>query len=187
MSSLEAIDQGSHPWFLLLHRPWLDPLMVAITALGSRRVLTAFVVLLDVFLLFRRQARTALLLAGIGLTAMLLDTGMKELVQRPRPEVVRPLVPVPADWSFPSGHALGSTAVYVSAALLLTVAPVRRRLRVLTLIAALLLAFLIGFSRLYLGVHYVTDVVGGWVAGLALALFGLWMEERGRREPPSVR
>jgi undecaprenyl-diphosphatase len=127
------------------------------------------------------------LLAGIGLAAILLDAGVKALVQRPRPEVVRPLVPVPAGWGFPSGHALGSTAVYVSAALLLTAAPVRRWRRVLALIAALSLAFLIGFSRLYLGVHYVTDVVGGWAAGLALALFGHWLEERGRQEPQSVR
>jgi undecaprenyl-diphosphatase len=187
MNPLEALDQGAHPWFPLLHRPWLDRLMIATTTLGDGGVLAALVALFAAWLLLRRRARSALILSGVALAALALERGVKWLVQRPRPEAARELMPLPSGWSYPSGHALCATAVYVTLALLLTAPPAPRRYRLVALPAALLLAFLIGFSRLYLGVHYVSDVVGGWLAGLACALVGLWLEERGRAGGQSVR
>src|SRR5262249_42976996 len=129
-------------------------------------------------LLYRRRYHTAPLFGTTAVVAFVVDRGVKYLVNRPRPENAWPVIPTPDLPSFPSGHALISTAIYVSLALLLTGRLHRPWLRYLIVTASLLLAFLIGVSRVYLGVHYVTDVWGGWAAGLALALTCWRLDER---------
>ena len=143
-------------------------------------------------------------LAGAGLLraddkadiAALLDKGIKSLggelvnlvknlIQRERPaQTVAELVLT--SYSFPSGHALGSTAVYVTLALLVSRQLARRRGRFLLVGAAVLLAGLIGFSRLYLGVHYLSDVAAGWAGGLGCALLAAWLQDwwAAREESP---
>jgi undecaprenyl-diphosphatase len=112
-------------------------------------------------------------LAGIAFT----EIG-KEMVQRPRPYVTHPLVPIPSSPSFPSGHALNAMAIYLTLALIAASRTERAWLRALLVTGGLGLAILVGSSRVYLGVHYLTDVVGGWALGLGLALGGHWLMER---------
>ena len=110
---------------------------------------------------------------------------MKVAVNRPRPSVLDPIISAHGK-SFPSGHAMSSTVVY--GALLLVFLPmVPRRWRPAAIGGTVLLVALIGFSRLGLGVHYLSDVLGGYVLGLAwlavsTAAFSIWRAQRGK--PP---
>jgi len=133
----------------------------------------------------RGHLRLAVFLVVTALGGGLLDTIVKEVVDRPRPSLIDPVATAYGK-SFPSGHAMSSTFVY--GALLLVFLPViARRHRPLVAGGAVILVLAIGFSRLALGVHYISDVVGGCVLGLAwlaasIAAFSTWRVERG--EPP---
>ncbi len=133
----------------------------------------------------RGHVRLAIFLVVTTLGGGLLDTVVKEVVARPRPSLAEPVATAHGK-SFPSGHAMSSTVAY--GALLLTFLPViARRYRIVVFAGAVVLVLAIGFSRLALGVHYITDVLGGFVLGLAwlaasVAAFGTWRVERGR--PP---
>jgi len=114
----------------------------------------------------------------------IVDTIIKVAVNRGRPEVEIPLIHAVGK-SFPSGHAMTSTIAY-GALLLIFMPLVPRRWRPTALGATVLLVLAIGFSRLALGVHFVTDVIGGYVLGLswliaATAAFSIWRQERGRK------
>lgn len=129
--------------------------------------------------------RLAVFLVVTTLGGGLLDTIVKEVVDRPRPSLVDPVATAHGK-SFPSGHAMSSTFTY--GALVLVFLPViGRRYRPAVIGGAALLVIAIAFSRLALGVHYISDVVGGVVLGLAwlaasTAAFSIWRVERGR--PP---
>jgi undecaprenyl-diphosphatase len=127
----------------------------------------------------------ALLLLGVLTAGHLFGEGVKELVRRPRPEVARPLIKRPRSFSFPSGHALSSATTYGTLAALLAVRCPRRWQRGLLFAGAAVLVLLIGASRVYLGVHYLSDVLGGWAAGLAFVLLVVWWD-RGRNGPLSA-
>jgi undecaprenyl-diphosphatase len=143
----------------------------------------AALVLVAVVVLWRRQRhRLAVWLVVTGISGGLVDTAVKLAVDRPRPSLSDP-VATALGKSFPSGHAMSSTIVY--GALVLVLLPVVSGPRRVTLLAgAALLVGAIGFSRLALGVHYVSDVLGGYVLGLAwltasTAAFGIWRRDRG--------
>jgi len=119
-----------------------------------------------------------------ALAGSLLDTVVKVAVDRPRPFLVDPVASARGK-SFPSGHAMSSTVVYGSV-LLAFLPSVARRWRWLVIGATATLVVAIGFTRLALGVHFLSDVVGGIVLGLAwlamsTAAFSIWRVERGRR------
>ena len=139
-----------------------------------------------VFWVWRRgHTRLAVFLVVTTLGGGLLDTIVKEVVARPRPSMVDPVATAHGK-SFPSGHTMSSTVAY--GALLLVFLPViGRRYRPIVFAGAVVLVLSIGFTRLALGVHYLTDVAGGFVLGLAwlaasTAAFSTWRVERGR--PP---
>jgi membrane-associated phospholipid phosphatase len=127
--------------------------------------------------------RLAVFLVVTTLGGGLLDTIVKEVVNRPRPSLVDPVATAHGK-SFPSGHAMSSTFTY--GALVLVFLPImRRKYRPVVVAGAGLLVAAICFSRLALGVHYISDVVGGVVLGLAwlaasTAAFSIWRVERGR-------
>jgi membrane-associated phospholipid phosphatase len=185
MDLLERLDQGVLTWLQAHRMPWLTTAMLGITFLGERGTLLVVVVAAAVWLGLRHHYRTALLLAVTGLGGGELVNLVKNLIQRERPaQTVAELVL--STYSFPSGHALGSTAVYVTLALLVSRQLSRRRDRILLVGAGVLLAGLIGFSRLYLGAHYLTDVVAGWAGGLGCAFLAAWVQDwwAAPREPP---
>ena len=154
--------------------PRLTDVMVFASVWGAPRRLAILAALAVVVFLTRRWRRGALLvvitLAGAGL----LDGGLKLLFGRTRPVAFFDHYPSPETFSFPSGHALFATAFFGGLAVLLWGRLVHPVLRLATVALALVVILLIGFSRIYLGVHYPTDVVGGfavgtiWVAAVAL-------------------
>jgi undecaprenyl-diphosphatase len=152
---------------------WLTHAVGDITSLGGVTVLALLTLLATAYLLLDRKAGIAVFLFLSVLSGWLASTGLKILVARARPDVVPHLVDV-GDLSFPSGHAMVSAVTYLTLGALLARTQRRRATRIFVMAAGILLAVIIGLSRIYLGVHYPTDVLAGWVAGALWAL-GCWL------------
>lgn len=158
--------------------------MNVVSLVGSGAVITWLVVIGTVLLLVRRQYRLAVYLPVTALGALVLDPTLKAAVGRLRPVVAHP-VATGGGFSFPSGHSLDSLIGY--GALLLVFAPaLPRRYRRPVVVAVAVLVGAVGFSRLALGVHFLSDVLGAWALGLAwLAVtayaFEVWRIRSGER------
>jgi undecaprenyl-diphosphatase len=153
----------------LIGPPWLEPAAVDITALGGTTVLTFMTITIAGYLLMARRHAAALQVAvSIGGGA-LLSSLLKMAFDRPRPDLVPHAVAV-ASASFPSGHAMLSAVAYLTIGGLLMRVQTRLATKVYVLTTAVLLTVLIGISRIYLGVHWPTDVLAGWCIGAAWAL-----------------
>jgi undecaprenyl-diphosphatase len=160
-----------------------------ISSFGGRVFMTSLVAVVVAVLLIRRRQRLALYLVVTGAGSVILDPSLKVLVGRVRPVVESPVAHAPGN-SFPSGHALGSMIVYGMLALVLLPA-VRPRLRPWFLGLAGLIVALIGFSRIALGVHFLSDVLAGWMLGIAWIsttayAFRVWRREAGHSEPRTI-
>lgn len=147
---------------------WLTKVMTDITALGGVTVLSLITLLVVIYLVLRRSYRTAAFVTCSILGGWALSSVLKLGIARPRPEVVQHLVEV-NDLSFPSGHAMLSAITYLTLGALLSRLEERRTLRYFFPLVAVFLTLIIGLSRIYLGVHYPTDVLGGWAAGTVFA------------------
>jgi undecaprenyl-diphosphatase len=165
---------------------WLEELGRDITALGGMGILTLFTFLAAGYLLMlgkRRAALLALLAIGGGFA---LSVMLKHGFDRPRPDLV-PHFTYVYTRSFPSGHSMGAALTYLTLGALLARIHERRRLKIYFLTWAMLLTFLVGVSRIYMGVHWPTDVLAGWVAGAVWAfacwLAALWLQHKGFLEP----
>jgi undecaprenyl-diphosphatase len=145
--------------------PALVNVLSGISALGGAGVLAWLVALCAILLLARRRYRLAAYLAATSLGALVLDPGIKALVGRLRPVLEHPVAHGGGD-SFPSGHALDSLICYGAVVLVLLPALSRRHRWILTAVAGTIV-FLIGVSRVMLGVHFISDVLGGWSLGIA--------------------
>ena len=148
---------------------WLQSALVNLSALGSSAVATLIVVLASAFLILTRRSRLAALLIACGVVAAIVIVLLKDYVGRERPSVVVTLDSV-RSLSFPSGHSLIASAIYPTLGILLATTFEERRSKIFVFVTAAMLAVLIGFTRVYLGVHYPSDVLGGWMLGLALAI-----------------
>jgi undecaprenyl-diphosphatase len=140
-----------------------------------------------VYLLLMKKRRAALMLVVAVGGGLLLSTLFKAGFHRPRPDLVAHLSQVYTA-SFPSGHSMLSAVTYLTLGALLS--PLHRdwQVKVFLLSTAILITVLVGLSRVYLGVHWPTDVLAGWAAGGAWAslcwLAALWFQKRGAVEPP---
>ncbi|MGY2733353.1 undecaprenyl-diphosphatase [Sphingomonas sp. UYP23] len=166
LTRLRHATEGDAPWKTALRAAMLD-----LTALGDNATLVIVVAMVSGFLMLARQRQLALLLVAASATGGLLTTALKLLFDRPRPDVVAHLASF-GTASFPSGHAMNSAVIYLTLAGLVALAVPTLRLRVYILCCAVALTSAIGLSRLYLGVHWTTDVVAGWIAGSGWAV--LW-------------
>ncbi|MDK4719667.1 phosphatase PAP2 family protein [Rhizobium sp. CNPSo 3968] len=155
---------------------WLTHAVRDITSLGGTTVLALMTALVTIYLLLDRQRAIAIFILVSVLGGWALSTALKIGVARPRPDIVPHLVEV-QDLSFPSGHAMVSAVTYLTLAALISSTRTYRSTRVFTVAAGILLTLMIGASRVYLGVHYPTDVLGGWCAGATWAL-GCWIIAR---------
>jgi len=166
---------------------WLAEMGRDATALGGVGWLVSFTLAVAGYLWLdgkRHMAAFLLIAAGSG-TA--LAFWLKSLFDRPRPSLVPHLSYVTSS-SFPSAHSMLSATVYLTLGALVASVMARMRLKVYVLTLSLLLTLLVGVSRVYLGVHYPTDVLAGWMAGLTWALacwlVAHWLQRRGDVEPP---
>jgi len=155
---------------------WMLGSALDITSLGSDTVLGLAVFFVGGFLLLQGLWRRALFVVTASLGGWFLQASLKQLFQRPRPDVVPHLREV-LSMSFPSGHALQSAVVYLTLGTLLMHIAERRLTKLYCMTVAVLATMLVGVSRVYLGVHYPTDVLAGWLLGLSWALV-CWMIER---------
>ncbi len=148
---------------------WFEGWVVDISALGGFAVLGLATLLAVGYLLAEKRRADALLLlfATIGGTAI--SEGLKLGFNRPRPDLVAHIVET-TSMSFPSGHAMLSAVTYLTLGALIARAQARRRLRGYVLGAVILVTLMIGASRVYLGVHWPTDVLAGWCLGAAWAM-----------------
>ena len=166
--------------------PWLEEMGRDMTALGGIGVLTLTTLGVTGYLLLAQKRRMAVVVLVASLGALAVSSSLKHSIDRPRPDLV-PHGSVVYTQSFPSGHSMQSAATYLTLASLLCGLQTRRRNRVYLLGLAVLVTVLVGMSRVYLGVHWPTDVVAGWIAGSAWALacwlLALWLKREGRVEP----
>ena len=153
----EALYAGGRPFMLVIARLF--------TFLGEPTLLVGASAVIALWLWWMGRARAGLMLLAITLTGRALTEAQKYWIARARPDIEPHLVIVKTN-SFPSGHATSSMIFYVSLALLLSDA--RRRTAAIS--AAILLSLLIGTSRVMLGVHWPSDVIGGWAFGLLWVL-----------------
>jgi len=186
---LQSLDHGVADLLnhLLSRHPTLVDIATVVSQAGGRTVLFWLVGAAVVLLLFRRRSRLAGYLVVTALGALLLDPSIKTLVGRLRPVVDVPVAHAPGN-SFPSGHALGSAVVY-GALLLVFLPAVAPRWRRLFAAVPITIVVLIGLSRIALGVHFVSDVLAGWLLaaawlGTTAYAFRIWRREAGRPTAP---
>lgn len=147
---------------------WLLRVMQDVTALGGGTVLTLVTILVAAYLLAARKAALALFVLATTASGGAVGSLLKTLFLRERPDVVPHLVEVQS-LSFPSAHALNSALIYLTLGAMLARSESDRAVRLYVVSAATFLALLIGVSRVYLGVHYPSDVLAGWCFGAGWA------------------
>ncbi len=166
----------------LIGPPWLAQTAMDITALGGPTVMVLATMAVVGYLVLERRygAMWLVLIATSGGSALVLI--LKQVVNRPRPMLVPHLTSGPMA-SFPSGHSTMAAVVYLTLGTLLARLMRRKRLKLYFVMVAMVLTLLVGVSRVFLGVHYPTDVLGGWTLGLVWAvicwLVARWLQRRG--------
>jgi undecaprenyl-diphosphatase len=164
---------------------WFEIIFRDITSLGGATVLTLMTIAVTGFLLIDAKRGAAILVLGSVIGGVVLSSILKLGIDRPRPDLVGHLVEVHTA-SFPSGHAMLSAVVYLTLGGLLSRVERPRRIKIYVLSVAVILTLLIGVSRVYLGVHWPTDVLAGWCAGATWAMLcwrtALALQRRGEIE-----
>lgn len=169
---------------------WLHSTAIDISALGGVTVISLMVAIVAGYLFLQRKIRTLCLLVGCVAASSVTMLLLKDLFARPRPSIVPQLTSV-ATWSFPSGHSMLSAVVYLTLAAMLAKSTSSRALKLYYIAVAAVVVIAVGLTRIYLGVHYPTDVLAGCALGSACAslsyLLGEWLERKGKIEGESRR
>lgn len=163
LTGLRHVTEGNRPWQSALRVAMLDA-----TALGDTMTLVLVVAMVVGFLILAQRPRQAWILLLATASGAAVTTALKLLFDRPRPALVAHLTSF-GSASFPSGHAMNAAVAYLTMATLLAATTPSRRLRIYVLGCAIVLTLLVGISRVYLGVHWPTDVLAGWMAGAGWA------------------
>jgi undecaprenyl-diphosphatase len=170
--TLRRADDPSKP----IGPAWLAEVGRDLTALGGVAFLSLLTLAVVGFLWLRKMYGAATLVIVATLGGLVVSSILKWFFERPRPDIVPHLARVYTS-SFPSGHSMLSATVFLTLGTLLARFVHERRLKAYFLIVAVVLTMLVGVSRVYLGVHYPTDVLAGWAAGLAWAV-ACWLVAR---------
>ncbi len=164
---------------------WVEEIGRDLTALGGNAVLTLLTLAVMGFLILEGKRRIALVLVVATLGALSLSSVLKYAIDRDRPNLV-PHGSVVYTASFPSGHSMLAASTYLTMAALLVRVHRNRRIKAYILLVAIVTTLLVGISRVYLGVHWPTDVLAGWTAGAGWALlcwlFARWLQLHGAVE-----
>lgn len=164
---------------------WLEEMFRDFTALGGLGVLSLVTLMSTGYLWLLGLRRIALFLLATILSGFLLSLALKIGFDRPRPELVSHAMQVYTS-SFPSGHSMLSAVVYLTGGAMLAVVHRAFRVRIYLIGCSMLVTLLVGISRVYLGVHWPSDVLAGWAAGTTWAaacwLTAQWLQDRGHLE-----
>lgn len=157
---------------------WLEVVVRDITALGGLVILGLLTIAACGYLWLTQRHKLALFVAVSIPAGALLNTLLKEYFTRPRPDIV-PHGTEAALSSFPSGHAMMSAVVFLTLGALLSLSTENTRIKIYILFWSVFLTVIVGISRVYLGVHWPTDIIAGWIAGGTWAvlclLVGHWL------------
>lgn len=178
LRALRKADDPSRP----IGPSWIEDSLLDITSIGGPTVLWLVVLSIVGFLLLQTRYHTAIVVAVTAATGDLLNFALKNLFLRPRPDIVPHLRAVSGTTSFPSGHAMESAIIYLTLGAMLMRLAERRVTKIYCLGMAVLLTLLVGTSRVYLGVHYPTDVVAGWMFGFLWASLCWLVSQRFEKE-----
>lgn len=148
---------------------WLEECARDITALGGVPLLSLLTLFVLSYLWMGGDYRAMAFIALVAIGGLLLSFGLKHIIARPRPDLVSHGTQV-YSLSFPSAHAMMSAAIYYAVALLARASIALKRRRINAVLSLSIVIILIGFSRVYLGVHWPTDVLAGWILGV------LWVQ-----------
>ncbi|MCI8646358.1 MAG: phosphatase PAP2 family protein [Firmicutes bacterium] len=172
-------DTAIRQWFYSLRSSALTPVLKAITYMGNWQTISGLCILLLFLPKTRMRYGVPVSISAIFITAF--NKGIKQIFQRPRPDVSLHLIDE-GGYSFTSGHSITSMVVYgLLIALVRSYVKDRKTANVLTVLLAIPW-ICIGPSRIYMGVHYPTDVLGGWLLGAAALMVILSLEERYRQK-----
>jgi undecaprenyl-diphosphatase len=165
---------------------WVEELGRDATALGGVGVLTFITLAVAGFLTLQGKGRAAVFVVIAVAGGIALSFALKSGFDRPRPDLV-PHGSIVYTASFPSGHSMMSAVVYLTLGTLLARFQTRRRLKIYVIALAVLMTLVVGVSRVYLGVHWPTDVLAGWAAGATWAMLcwavALWLQRHRQVEP----
>jgi len=161
---------------------WLQGAVLDLTAIGGPTVLWLVVLSVVGFLLLQARYRTAIVVMATAASGDILNVVLKNLFLRPRPDVVPHLRDVSGTMSFPSGHAMESAIIYLTLGAMLMQLAERRVTKIYCIGLAVFLTLLVGVTRVFLGVHYPTDVVAGWMFGFFWASLCWIVAKRFERE-----
>jgi membrane-associated phospholipid phosphatase len=161
-----ALDDKIETWLHVRVTPLVSNAMAAISFLGAPTTLTVVAVAGSLLLLSQRRYAEAATLSTVVLGGNFLNFCLKHLIQRGRPVFDDPIFSL-ATYSFPSGHAMASTVFYGLLAIHASVNATQRFAANVAIAAAVLMVVLVSFSRIYLGLHYLSDVMGGIAEGIA--------------------
>jgi undecaprenyl-diphosphatase len=184
-SRVYLADRAAHEWFLGERQSGITSMLRFITFFGGGTGIALVVSVATVLLVLYKEPATATYLAGTAFGGVLLNTGLKYLFARTRPDLAS--AATAAHWySFPSGHAMESFIVYGALAYITLRQPWPWKLDSAVLALVVTMVILIGLSRVYLGVHWVSDIAGGWSAGIvwlvaATVVFDLVLRRRRSR------
>lgn len=171
---LMALRRADNP-SVTIGPAWVEGTALELTALGSAGVLAAVVTAVAGYLTIERRFALLIVTLASTLGGWTLSYYLKEIFARHRPTVV-PHLQSASSPSFPSGHAMLSAVVYLTLGVMLARSTKDRRLRIYFVVTAMVLTFIVGMTRIFIGVHYPTDVLGGWVAGSFWALLCAFLE-----------
>ena len=175
--ALRKSDDPSRP----IGPDWVQNSLMDLTAIGGPTVLGLVVVSVAGFLLLQGRYHTAIVVLATAASGEIANYAMKNLFLRPRPDVVPHLRDVTSS-SFPSGHAMESAIIYLTLGAMLMRLAERRATKMYCIGIAIVLTLLVGISRVYLGVHYPTDVIAGWMFGFFWASLCWMVASRFERE-----
>ncbi len=168
---------------------WLEEMGRDFTALGGTGILALLSLATIAYLCMMQKSRAALLVAAGVLGAAIFSNLLKLFFERDRPDLVTHLSHT-ATASFPSGHAMMSIATYLILGAMLARMHEGKRIKIFFLGCAILISLLVGVSRVYLGVHWPTDVLAGWALGATWAaicwLIAWWLQQRRQLEAPDA-
>jgi undecaprenyl-diphosphatase len=160
---------------------WLEPAMLDLTSIGGSWVLGLVALAVVGFLFLQTRYHSALVVLITAISGDFVNKALKGFFLRPRPDIVPHLREVMST-SFPSGHAMQSAIIYLTLGTMLMRLAETRVTKAYCLLMSILVTLLVGISRVYLGVHYPTDVIGGWIFGFVWASLCWIVAQRFERE-----